>query len=305
MKFIRNHEHVCANTRWPKFHRPRWIWFIATVFLASCSQSLPPSEVVLKQEEAGKINVKSTSVPSPLRNVYFGDLHVHTRNSYDAYLFSVRATLDDAYVYAKGGTIKHPMGYDLRLGSGPLDFLAVADHAEYLGVLPAIDTPGTKYSEVPYAKDLFSDDRGEVLSAFVRFVDSLESGERLSELADMSAVTSAWQETIRSAERHNDPGRFTSFIAYEYTSLPGIRNLHRNVIFASAKVPAMPYSALESQNPEDLWRWMENQRAEGMEVLAIPHNSNASDGTMFELTKWNGTDPRRSGEPSNTPTLEK
>jgi hypothetical protein len=81
--------------------------------------------------------------PNPLKNAYFGDLHVHTRNSFDAYIFNVRATPDDAYRYAKGEMIKHALGFDLRLNDEPLDFMAVTDHAEYIGVLPAINTPGS------------------------------------------------------------------------------------------------------------------------------------------------------------------
>ena len=230
----------------------------------------------------------TTAAPNPLRNVYFGDLHLHTRNSFDAYVFNVRASPDDAYAYAKGQTIKHAMGFDLRLTQGPLDFLAVTDHAEYLGVLQAIDTPGTEYSKVPYARDLFSSERAGILAAFNRFAESLSSGKRLPELTDLSATRSAWQETIRSAERNNEPGKFTSFVAYEFTSLPEVRNLHRNVIFAGDRAPPLPYSALDSQNPEDLWHWMERQRSEGMELISIPHNGNGSDGTMFERTLWNG-----------------
>jgi hypothetical protein len=236
----------------------------------------------------GAVARAALGAPNPLRNVYFGDLHLHTRNSFDAYIFNVRASPEDAYAYAKGGTIKHAMGFDLHLNTGPLDFLAVTDHAEYLGVVQAIDTPGTEYSKVPYAKELFGTERNKVLAAFGRFADSLESGKRQPELSDLSATASAWQETLRSAERNNNPGTFTTFIGYEYTSIPGIRNLHRNVIFAGSKAPAMPFSAFESQNPEDLWHWLEARRAEGIEALAIPHNSNGSDGTMFERTMWNG-----------------
>ena len=253
-----------------------------TLLLASCAQTVPPAAT--RAEE----NATEASAPNPLRNVYFGDLHLHTRNSFDAYIFNVRATPEDAYAYAKGRAIKHAMGFDLQLTTGPLDFLAVTDHAEYLGVLPAIDTPGTEYSKVPYARELFSSERSAVIAAFTRFADSLDSGERLPELADPSATVSAWQETIRSAERHNEPGKFTSFIGYEFTAMPGVRNLHRNVIFAGSKAPPLPFSALDSQNPEELWQWLEARRAEGIESLAIPHNSNGSDGTMFERTMWNG-----------------
>ncbi|MGD9809800.1 MAG: DUF3604 domain-containing protein [Sphingobium sp.] len=226
--------------------------------------------------------------PNPLRNVYFGDLHLHTRNSFDAYIFNVRATPGDAYTYAKGGTIKHALGFDLKMRSGPLDFLAVTDHAEYMGVLPAIDTPGTSYSKIPYARDLLSTDPAQIRAAFTKFLASVEAGSRLPELSDLSATRSAWQQVIRSAERNYQPGKFTTFIAYEFTSMPETRNLHRNVIFEGTQVPPIPFSALDSRNPEDLWRWLDRQRAMGAEALAIPHNSNASDGTMFERTMWDG-----------------
>ena len=266
----------------------RWSAVAAAALLASCTSqepAPPAASNTVRKPGAGRTDQPA---PNPLRNVYFGDLHLHTRNSFDAYIFNVRATPEDAYRYAKGGTIQHAMGFDLRLTSGPLDFLAVTDHAEYLGVLPAIDTAGSEYSKVPYARELFASERNKVLAAFARFADSLASGQRLPELANMSATTSAWQDTVRSAERNNDPGKFTTFIAYEYTSLPEVRNLHRNVIFGGSNAPPLPYSALDSQNPEDLWHWLDARRAEGIETLAIPHNSNGSDGTMFERTMWNG-----------------
>lgn len=260
-----------------------------SLLLASCMQPRQTESVEAHDAAAaGKTAAAAVPLANPLRNVYFGDLHLHTRNSFDAYVFNVRANPDDAYAYAKGQTIKHAMGFDLRLTHGPLDFLAVTDHAEYLGVVQAIDTPGTTYSKVPYARALFSSERAGILAAFARFADSLSSGKRLPELSDLSATQSAWQETLRSAERNNDPGKFTTFIGYEFTSMPEVRNLHRNLIFSGDRAPAMPYSALDSQNPEDLWHWMEQRRAEGMEALSIPHNGNGSDGTMFERTMWNG-----------------
>lgn len=260
-----------------------------SLLLASCMQPRQTDSVEAQGAAAADITANAAASPAnPLRNVYFGDLHLHTRNSFDAYVFNVRADPDDAYAYAKGRTIKHAMGFDLRLTHAPLDFLAVTDHAEYLGVVQAIDTPGSTYSKVPYARDLSSSERAGILAAFARFADSLSSGKRLPELSDLSATRSAWQEILRSAERNNEPGKFTTFIGYEFTSMPEVRNLHRNIIFSSDRAPAMPYSALDSQNPEDLWRWMEQRRAEGMEALSIPHNGNGSDGTMFERTMWNG-----------------
>jgi Protein of unknown function (DUF3604) len=287
--------------------RARFGGLAVAAFVAACTWETPPSSTVPAPEGPREETAGIVPAPNPLRNVYFGDLHVHTRLSYDAYIFNVRATPDDAYAYARGGTIGHPLGFDLHMNSGPLDFLAVTDHAEYLGVLGAIDTPGTVYSRVPYAGELFSSERGKVITAFTRFSDSLDRGEVLPELSDMSAPRSAWREVIDSAERNNEPGRFTTFIGFEFTSHPGYRNLHRNVVFAGSRVPEMPFSSLESQNPEDLWRWLDHLRTEGIEALAIPHNSNASDGTMFERTMWDGEPIGRSYAESrarNEPLVE-
>ncbi len=239
-------------------------------------------------ENAPPATATERPAPNPLNNAYFGDLHLHTRNSFDAYIFNVRASPDEAYAYAKGGTIKHAAGFDLKMNSGPLDFLAVTDHSEYLGVLPAINTEGDPYSKVPYAKELFSTDQVQVNTAFRKFADTLNVGKRMEEYSDLRTVKSAWHDIIESAKRNYEPGKFTTLVGYEYTSAPQGRNLHRNVIFATDAVPELPYTALESQNPEDLWRWMEQQRAQGIEALSIPHNANGSDGTMYERTMWNG-----------------
>ncbi len=230
----------------------------------------------------------ATSQRNAERNAYFGDLHVHTRLSFDAYIFNVRASPDDAYRYARGEPIRHALGYDLRLTDAPLDFLAVTDHAEYLGILPAMNDPQHPLSHVPWAPALFSDDLAQIGQAFQRIGASLRDSTYIEEIRDPATRAAAWKQVIDAAERHYVPGRFTTFVGYEYTSAPGGRNLHRNVIFAGASVPEMPFSAMESQNPEDLWRWMDELRARGMESLAIPHNSNGSDGSMFARTTWDG-----------------
>lgn len=268
--------------------RQSTLYALFSVLLIGCgSEQIPTAIEQHSLSDNQKQNDRKVD-ENPLRNAYFGDLHLHTRNSFDAYIFNVRATPDDAYRFAKGQPLKHTKGFTMQLRSGPLDFLAVTDHAEYLGVVPAIDTQGTVYSKVPYAKDLFASDRESVIKAFSRFAQSMSSGNIIPELSDLSATRSAWQDTIETAQRHNEPGTFTSFIGYEFTSLPQIRNLHRNVIFASDNVPPMPFSALDSQNPEELWNWLDTERKKGREALAIPHNSNGSNGTMFERTKWNG-----------------
>jgi hypothetical protein len=253
-------------------------------FLSACGKN----DAAQNQQQPAGAQSAERPAPNPLNNAYFGDLHLHTRNSFDAYIFNVRASPDEAYAYAKGGTIKHAAGFDMKMNSGPLDFLAITDHSEYLGVLPAINTEGDPYSQVPYAKELFSTDQVQVNAAFRKFADTLNVGQRMPEFSDLRTVKSAWHDIIESAKKHYEPGKFTTLVGYEFTSAPEGRNLHRNVIFSGDTVPDLPYTALESQNPEDLWTWMDQQRERGMEALAIPHNSNGSNGTMFERTKWNG-----------------
>ncbi len=148
-----------------------------------------------KSEQAGTPQQTAAAdrpAANPLKNAYFGDLHLHTRNSFDAYIFNVRASPDEAYAYAKGGTIKHAAGFEMKLNSGPLDFLAVTDHSEYLGVLQAIDTEGDPYSKVSYANDLFATDPAKVTAAFRKFADTLDEGKRMSDFADLRTVKSAW-----------------------------------------------------------------------------------------------------------------
>ena len=218
------------------------------------------------------------------RNAYFGDLHVHTMYSFDAFIFGTTSSPDDAYEFAKGGTLTHPAGFDMSLDT-PLDFYGVSDHAFYLGVLRQMADPSTEISKHPAAAGMStlggSDDRGAKFGAILAF---MRSG-RGEEINDPSIRKEAWDDIVASANRHNDPGNFTAFVAYEYTASTSDRgNLHRNVIFRDDIAPELPFSRLDSSNPEDLWAWMDNNRANGIESLAIPHNSNGSNGSMFMLT---------------------
>ncbi len=227
-------------------------------------------------------------VPNPLRDAYFGDLHVHTRFSFDAYLFGTRTNPDDAYRYARGEAIEHASGHLIQLQSGALDFQAVTDHGFYLGFLPAMDTPGHALYDTGLGAEL-----RELGSAggFQRALQAMGAGEfaALPEEARNDATRTAWQAIIEAAEAHNDPGNFTTFIGYEYTSSADDRgNLHRNVIFRGSDAPSKPFARTDSLDPEDLWRWLDDLRAQGIEGLAIPHNSNGSNGQMFRLETFTG-----------------
>ena len=230
-----------------------------------------------------------TSGYNPERNAYFGDLHVHTMLSFDAYIFNVRATPDDAYAFAKGQAIGHANGMNIRLSGGPLDFTAVTDHSEYMGSMRDANNPNHPLHKHPLVADLFSPDPAKITNAFNKVVALSHANQMPPEFSAPDVAGRAWKEVQEAAARNNDPGRFTTFVAYEYTSAPDGRNLHRNVIFRTAKVPELPYTSKVSDDPENLWKTMDTWRAKGIDVLAIPHNSNGSDGLMFEPTKRDGS----------------
>ncbi len=221
------------------------------------------------------------------KRALFGDLHVHTRYSFDAYIFNVRATPDDAYRYAKGQPLTHAFGYPIRLRGGPLDFYAVTDHATYLGVMNAFGDSNGALSKTPLARELISSDPGIFGPAFQKMANTLVTGEAVEGAVHPEVRKRTWQRIVDAAEEHYEPGTFTTFVGYEYTSNPPY-NLHRNVIFKDANVPELPFAATDSLNPEDLWRWMDEQRALGFEALAIPHNSNWSNGLMFRTETFAG-----------------
>jgi hypothetical protein len=267
------------------------------------------------------------------KDAFFGDLHVHTMYSFDAFIFGTTASPDDAYRYAKGGAIKHPLGFDMQLDD-PLDFYAVTDHAAWLGMLPAYADPSSRPGKLDFASDLhgLNDPENLNTNTFVRraglFANLITNeliepsknpikmlGAYLQEdtvygtrAYDRETHHTAWRDIAEAAERHNNPGEFTTFIAYEFTSSgPGQSNLHRNVIFRDNKAPIQPFSIIDSSNPEDLWDWMDNLRNLGVESLAIPHNSNGSNGQMFQLVDWAGNpmdDDYASKRMRNEPLVE-
>ncbi len=231
----------------------------------------------------------TAEAPNPTKNAYFGDLHVHTRYSFDAFIFGTTTDPNDAYEFAKGGTIEHPAGFDMKLDR-PLDFQGVTDHGMYLGMLPAMTEEGSAAYDHPIAADLrAAEEADERRGIFVGMRPYLGARAGEDEHLDMDVVRGAWSKIVEAAEAHNDPGNFTTFIAYEYTSSGYERdNLHRNVVFRGSEAPDAPFSRIDSQNPEDLWAAMDEWRSQGIDALAIPHNPNGSGGRMFEMEKFYG-----------------
>ncbi|MDE2691944.1 MAG: DUF3604 domain-containing protein [Acidobacteriota bacterium] len=232
----------------------------------------------------------ATSASPADRVALFGDMHIHTMYSHDAFMGTVRTTPDDAYRFARGEAIPHPSGESVRLSGAPLDFLAVTDHAEYLGALPALIDPDSPTYGHPLTEDLFSGEGRDArarLGALSRLRELAATGDPIN---GPEVRASAWQRVIEAAERHNDPGRFTALIGYEYTKGVGGRHVHRNVIFRGGEAPELPFSSLDG-DPEDLWNWLDGLREEGIEALAMPHNMNQSDGLAFsDRETWKGAE---------------
>lgn len=223
---------------------------------------------------------------NPERNVFWGDLHIHTSLSTDAFMMGVRSLPDDAYRFTKGGEIEHGAGYGIRI-SRPLDFAAVTDHGEYLGVVRHRD-PDLPLSARGLRTRLLNDSRVRNTLAFIR----TNMGFSLQDIAGEGTEVisrAAWQQIIDAAERHYQPGVFTTFIGYEWSSMPDGFNLHRNVIYRGRQVPELPFSSVDSEDPRDLWTALESQRAKGMAVMAIPHNGNVSNGLMYDEVAFDGS----------------
>ena len=275
--------------------------------LAACSGSEEPLAITGSKRPSGNVMPVNKEIlalrppPNPDRNAYFGDLHVHTGYSFDAYVFGNTTLPADAYRYAKGQPLQHPSGFVMQLQQ-PLDFYAVTDHAMFMGLVREAADTSTRFSQYAVSKPLhninawYNMNEWSLTGRARNFAGFLTNS--INELLDgtidpkvVEAVTkSAWRDTIQAADDAYEPGSFTTFAAYEYTSsTDDMGNLHRNVIFHDTdRLPAVPFSRFNSQNPEGLWDWMDGLRSEGIESLAIPHNSNGSNGQMFKLVDWAG-----------------
>ena len=225
--------------------------------------------------------------------IYWGDSHLHTAMSFDAGAFGNRLGLDEAYQFARGDEVTSSTGVPAKL-SRPLDWLMVADHSDNMGFFPDLLAGSQHLLADPMGRDWY--DRiqaGEGVDVALEIIGLFSQGkipDSLMYSPDSMPYKSAWQETIKAAEKYNDPGKFTAFIGFEWTSLIKGDNLHRVVMYrdgsdkASQMVAYTTFPPLGSPNPRDLWKWMSTyEEKTGGDVLAIAHNGNLSNGIMFPL----------------------
>ena len=241
---------------------------------------------------------------NPHRNLLWGDLHIHTSYSTDAYTMGVKATPDDAYIFTRGGTIEHGLGYAIRIDR-PLDFAAVTDHSEFMGTARVDDTISLPFEERSLRDRVLNDSPLSLTWAMTLTAGRIAGGNLSSGSPRVREIgVDSWKLMVETAEAHYEPGVFTTLLGYEWTSMPDSQNLHRNVIYRDTNVPELPFSSLDSDNPEDLWDALDQQRAEGKQVIAIPHNGNVSNGLMYDRVQFDGSpitpeyaEQRRRNEP--------
>ncbi|MEO9499049.1 DUF3604 domain-containing protein [Parasphingorhabdus sp.] len=255
----------------------------AALSVSGCSQQSDEND-----KSAGSVEV--TDYPE---QVYWGDLHLHTLYSFDSYNFGNKTFgPDDAYRFAQGEEVDAHGGKKAKLEQ-PLDFLMVSDHAEFTGVFLGMEKGNPDIADTPLGKAWAAmNEAGDTLGPMDEVVTSLRDGKAKRQPPEAFRKT-IWSELVEAAERHNKPGKFTTFAGYEWTSMPGGGNQHRVVVYKDDKdktLQTIPFSAADSNNPLDLWRYLASyEEKTGGEVIAIAHNGNISNGNMFGYVQSDGS----------------
>ncbi len=240
----------------------------------------------------------------PLRQAYFGDLHVHTAYSFDAYAWETRNDPAQAYLFARGEALdiapldEYGQGTVTIQLDRPLDFAAVTDHSEFLGEVNLCVTPGSESYDTRACQLYRTGGKIGVIGMTSRILSPLPHRSPFLCGDDgstcLQTAAGPWQRIQEAAAAANDACAFTSFVGYEYTGMPFGAMLHRNVIFRGESVPELPVSYLEAPTPEDLWTRLDavcTDAGTGCEVLAIPHNPNFSQGRIFNVEYGGNSDP--------------
>ncbi len=219
-------------------------------------------------------------------NVFFGDAHLHTSYSADAGLVGNRLGPEEAYRISRGEAVEGSFGEWVKLRR-PLDFVVISDHAENLGLVPAIreGNPDLQTSEWGRRISKLASTPGKEPEAYDMWMQAAVV-EGKNALAGVGVEEIYWKKLTEAAEKFNAPGKFTALIGFEWTSAPGGNNLHRNVVFRGDKSKAdqiVPLAGYDTTDPEELWEWMAKyEKDTGGKLLAIPHNGNLSQGLMFD-----------------------
>ncbi|MEQ1715285.1 MAG: DUF3604 domain-containing protein [Hyphomicrobium sp.] len=259
---------------------------VATACSITCSVLGNAEMLKPETQAAAALAAREAAVPeNPLKQAYFGETHIHTAYSLDAYIGGARLTPFDAYRFSRGEDVS--INNKIHNIIKPLDFAAVTDHAEFIGEMYSaqVETaPGHRQESLDQLRGLTNvDEQREWFLNYVVKNNRSGNPQHPPFYAGPETTKSAWKDVIiKAAEQYYEPGVFTTLIGYEWTSAPKAANMHRNVIFKGNTVPDAPFSALDSGDEEKLWAWMAEQEAGGATLLAIPHNSNGSKGMMFE-----------------------
>ena len=270
------------------------LFALLLVSQASMAQIPPPNDpdAVLSDSYTGKSYSPYAERQTPLMPLW-GDSHLHTDISMDAGAFGNRLGLDEAYQFARGDQVISTTGIPVRL-SRPLDWLVIADHSDNMGFFPDLNAGAAHILSDPTGRDWYERvQAGEGVGVALELIGMFSQGEfpeALMYTPDSLPYKSAWARTVDAADRYDDPGQFTAFIGYEWTSLVQGNNMHRVVIYRDGGDKGgrmVPFTTVEphgSTNPRDLWKWLaEYEDKTGGDVLAIAHNGNLANGIMFPM----------------------
>ena len=266
--------------------------FIGTAFLliAGCGTKIEKTNASTQTPTIAKT---AANVPTnPLKEAYFGEQHLHTAYSLDAFIGGARLSPSDAYHFAKGQEVEVG-GVKVQLHA-PLDWAAVTDHAEYIGEMYSTmveGAPGHDQEQLNQLRGLQSmEEREKWFLEYVVKSNRSATPQHPPFYAGEGTAVSAWKRILAATEENYEPGKFTTIPAFEWSCAAGGANLHRNVFFRDMNVPERPMSYIDLNREEALWKWLASLEQKGMKVIAIPHNSNASKGKMF-------ADKTSAGEP--------
>ncbi len=284
---------------------------VATAFAqtpASPQTPAPDGDVPARgviEDRYGNIGRMKVGEPAPAAKGYspyagrkyptrplFGDTHLHSTNSGDAFGAGNRFTPEQTYRISRGEEVVSTTGVPFKLAR-PLDFVVISDHSEGLGLLTQVYEGNPAFASDPTLqrwRTMMRAGGADTVRAMTEIIGAQASNALPDTLKNPKVVgpimMSVWQQYTATADRYNEPGKFTTIIGYEWTPTPGGDNMHRNVLFRDGKAAAdqvLPFSSWNSEDPEKLWEWMAAyEQKTGGRIMAIPHNANLSNGRMFE-----------------------